>query len=547
MISILRHMNARLKLSEKIGLLLVMMVLVATVNLAVIYSYHQESQKIGNSINIAGQQRMLSQRMVRLANEIAAERDSQRARDRLRVATDRYDRNLRVLSEGGELSDSDLNPGSTPTAARPSVSLRGEQLAPAPSTARTELAAQRHVWKEYEPQIRTILESEPGTPQFERSLEYVRTNSDRLLAVSDTTTAEFARIARKERAELRGMLFLLLGVDVGVAVVGVLLTKKLIGEPIASIASVGRRLAEGDPNDPPERTVSIDHTLAAEKQRSELAQLERAVTAVHQYLDTVSRQSDALANRDFDAAVFEESVPGTLGQSLEEMRIDLQTYLTELQATTEELRQKNERLDEYASIVSHDLRNPLNVAQAETTTLRDEYESERVDSVQTSLERMESIIEDILTLAREGHSTAAIEPIDLRDLFESCWGVVETDDITLEIQDSRTILGNRERLRHVFENLFRNAVEHGGSVGRVRVGTIDGDGIFVEDDGTGIPDAEQMSVFESGYSSARDGTGLGLTIVERIAEDHGWAVDVTDGDTGGARFEFTDVDFEGRT
>jgi signal transduction histidine kinase len=69
------------------------------------------------------------------------------------------------------------------------------------------------------------------------------------------------------------------------------------------------------------------------------------------------------------------------------------------------------------------------------------------------------------------------------------------------------------------------------------------DGFYVADDGHGIPEDEREAVFETGYSTADDGTGFGLHIVQRVARDHGWSVAVTDSAEGGARFEVTGVDF----
>jgi len=76
----------------------------------------------------------------------------------------------------------------------------------------------------------------------------------------------------------------------------------------------------------------------------------------------------------------------------------------------------------------------------------------------------------------------------------------------------------------------------------VTVGTID-DGVYVEDDGPGIPEDDREDVFEAGYSTAADGTGFGLSIVKQIAEAHGWAISVTEGAGGGARFEITGLEF----
>ena len=207
-----------------------------------------------------------------------------------------------------------------------------------------------------------------------------------------------------------------------------------------------------------------------------------------------------------------------------------------------QLRSQKEQLDEFASVVSHDLRNPRTVAQGRAELLSEECNSEHLDPIVRSLDRMEEIVSDTLTLARQGQVVADREPIDLVSLVGTCWKNVSTVEGTIEIEDRITLLGDRGRLQHVFENLFRNAVQHGGDDVTVRVGTIDDHGIYVQDTGPGISDDVRQEVFEPGYTSSNAGTGFGLTIVKRIAEAHGWHVDIVDGADGGARFEFTDVE-----
>mgnify|MGYP000247663300 FL=1 len=202
-----------------------------------------------------------------------------------------------------------------------------------------------------------------------------------------------------------------------------------------------------------------------------------------------------------------------------------------------QLRQQNERLDEFASVISHDLRNPLNVAQGRATLLAENADNEHLDSLLQALDRMEAIVEDTLTLARQGDTITETESVSLTDLVGECWATVETDDATIEIGDEVTFQGDHDRLRHVFENLFRNAIEHGGSDVIIRVGSHGEQGIYVEDDGPGIPADKREAVFEPGHSSARGGTGFGLTIIKRIVEAHGWELSLTDGTDGGARFE----------
>ncbi|QLH82044.1 HAMP domain-containing histidine kinase [Halosimplex pelagicum] len=213
-----------------------------------------------------------------------------------------------------------------------------------------------------------------------------------------------------------------------------------------------------------------------------------------------------------------------------------------LQIKQQATERQNEFLEEFASIVSHDLRNPLNVAQGRLQIAQDEVESEHLDTVETSLERIEKIITNTLILAREGQTVGEATLIDLDVLVDECWGAVNTKNAELVTETLPTIEADPDRLRHIFENLFRNAVEHGGDDVVVRVGTLsDRDGIFVEDNGPGIPPDKADVVFETGYTTTTQGSGFGLGIVARIVQAHGWEIRVTTGDEGGARFEITGV------
>jgi PAS domain S-box-containing protein len=216
--------------------------------------------------------------------------------------------------------------------------------------------------------------------------------------------------------------------------------------------------------------------------------------------------------------------------------------VTERVRRERQLQNQNEQLQEFASVVSHDLRNPLTVAKARIEFLVEETESEHIAPTRRALDRMDEIIGDTLTLARQGQVVSGMEAIECDDLVESCWQTVATDDATLDLVDDVTIRGDRSRLRHLLENLFRNAVEHGDTAVTVRVGRLDEHGIYVEDDGPGIPPESREKVLEPGQSSTAAGTGFGLAIVKRIADAHGWTLQVRDGLDGGARFEFRGID-----
>ncbi|MFB6188185.1 MAG: PAS domain S-box protein, partial [Halobacteriaceae archaeon] len=215
--------------------------------------------------------------------------------------------------------------------------------------------------------------------------------------------------------------------------------------------------------------------------------------------------------------------------------------ITDRKKQERELERQNERLKNFASVLSHDLRNPLNVARGRLELASDEYDSEHLNAIERALDRMESLITGLLTLAREGKAVTDHEPVDLSTVLEACWTNVDTENATIEIEIDRTIQADESRLQQVFENLFRNAVDHGGDEIIVTVGEID-DGFYVEDDGQGIPEADRKDVFEASYSTSEGGTGLGLSIVKEIVAAHDWEIHVTESSDGGARFEITGVE-----
>ncbi|WP_226006422.1 PAS domain S-box protein [Natrinema salinisoli] len=222
--------------------------------------------------------------------------------------------------------------------------------------------------------------------------------------------------------------------------------------------------------------------------------------------------------------------------------VGFQEDITDRKEQERKLRRQNDQLEEFASVVSHDLRNPLNVAEGRLELLREECESEYLDDIAWAHRRMNDLIDDLLTLAREGERIRHPERVDLAALARDCWRNVEATRATISTDLARPIRADRRRLQQLLENLMRNAVEHGGEDVSITIGEL-ADGFYVADDGPGIPEREREEVFDMGYSTSTDGTGFGLAIVEQIADAHDWAIRVTDGDRGGARFEIRNVTF----
>ena len=216
--------------------------------------------------------------------------------------------------------------------------------------------------------------------------------------------------------------------------------------------------------------------------------------------------------------------------------------VSEKKAQQTELESANERLEAFARVVSHDLRNPLGVAQGYLQMADEESPNDHHATVAAALDRMDTLIESLLSNARGDTHEPKIELVDLTRLGERCWNHIVHEAATLRTDVDRPIYADPLQLTQLFENLFRNAIEHGGEDVVITVGVL-ADGFYVEDDGTGIPEAERDRIVERGYSTSPNGTGLGLAIVQRVAESHEWRLDVTESTTGGARFELTGVEF----
>jgi len=211
-----------------------------------------------------------------------------------------------------------------------------------------------------------------------------------------------------------------------------------------------------------------------------------------------------------------------------------------------------EREREFVADASHELRTPITVAQGELELLRRDagpQERERLDVVRRELTRMERLISEMLTLARED----AGRSLELRE--------IELDDVLDDLRRDLPLLGARDyrvphlagtvdadpdRLAQVVRNLVANAVAHTEVGGRVDVRATAAEGrlrVEVADNGPGIPADEAAHLFERFYRSqetrARDrsGSGLGLAIARAIVEAHGGRIWAEPGPGGRVGFE----------
>jgi signal transduction histidine kinase len=219
--------------------------------------------------------------------------------------------------------------------------------------------------------------------------------------------------------------------------------------------------------------------------------------------------------------------------------------VTKLKRYSERLERKNEQLDQFVSTVSQDLRQPLTAGREYLGQMkRDLYGEEVADAsrlrsnlsrIGSSLTRMETIIEDLLTIARSDDEVAGRDTLDFRPVAATAWEYVDTGEATLTVGATGTIEADEESLLRIFENLYRTVVEHGDGPVTVTVELTE-DGFTVTAAGHGHPPTVDGDVFTNGFGSD-DNTGLQLSIVNQLATAHGWSVTFDAADA--ATFAFT--------
>jgi signal transduction histidine kinase len=258
---------------------------------------------------------------------------------------------------------------------------------------------------------------------------------------------------------------------------------------------------------------------------------------------------------------------GGFGIGLQEARAITQAREAEQQrqeteSYSRELERQNERLESYAGMLTHELRNPLNIAQiylqqveadreaedereteGDQEAITKEGQREPIDQIESALDRIEEMIDILLVTVRGSEADIDWTPVVLSEVAADAWAELSPEEATLVVESDPTIRADPVHVRHLLGNLFKNALEHGDEDVTVRIGTLESaDGFYVEDDGPGIPEDVRNAVVEAGYTTKSGGIGLGLTFVANLVDTYDWDWTITESETGGARFEFSGVD-----
>jgi signal transduction histidine kinase len=204
---------------------------------------------------------------------------------------------------------------------------------------------------------------------------------------------------------------------------------------------------------------------------------------------------------------------------------------------------------DFIARISHELRTPLTVMGGFTDTLllhgtriSPEQQQEVLGRIKTSVGRLSSLIEEILTVSSldAGMTRVRPEEVNVCNLLKDVAALsIDVSRVTVECDDDERMITDPVILRHLVNQLVDNALKYGGdavvSCTRDREGAID---IVVRDHGPGIAEADRSRVFERFYRGNHTGAGmgLGLPVVRQLAASLDATISLDDAPGGGARF-----------
>ena len=217
-----------------------------------------------------------------------------------------------------------------------------------------------------------------------------------------------------------------------------------------------------------------------------------------------------------------------------------------------QLRDANSELEEFSKVASHDLKSPLRGVRDLVEWIAEDLGANAPASVATNLERirarverMEALIDELLSYARVGRTAGGYRLIDMSELVSSAlWlaAIPEAFTVTIDI-DLEPFLSSSTPLETVLRNLVSNAVKHndrpdGSIVIRARAA-----GAFcrieVIDDGPGVPAFAQeksFRLFQTVSAHHVDNAGVGLAVCQRLCDSHGASISVESGPGRGTKF-----------
>lgn len=224
-----------------------------------------------------------------------------------------------------------------------------------------------------------------------------------------------------------------------------------------------------------------------------------------------------------------------------------------LEKNIQDLENKNDELNKFAYVVSHDLKAPLRGIYNVISWIEEDLQGEISPAMRRYLniipqrtQRMEALINGLLDYARTNQKNAP-ETVDTNAMVNEIIQSIVPREFTLEVQQLPEIFTERLKLEQVFSNLISNAVKYAKPQnGCIKIGCHESDGVYefsVEDNGIGIDPQYHQKIFEIFQTlrekNEKESTGVGLAIVKKILDDRGETIHVESLPGKGTTFSFT--------
>lgn len=218
--------------------------------------------------------------------------------------------------------------------------------------------------------------------------------------------------------------------------------------------------------------------------------------------------------------------------------------VTSAERRRRELARHNEQLEGFASALTHELRNVIQIIDWRLATASERMEQgtvahESVETAASASDRMDTLVDDFTTLARYGQSLERPEPVSLADAARDAWWDADTDEMELVVEGDASIEADPGRLGALLTNAFEFARHNEAET--VTVGVSE-EGFIVTDDGN--PPGENVAGYLAyGESLPTAESGMKLPNVKTFARVHGWTVDIDTDYSDGVRVTVSGVTF----
>lgn len=220
----------------------------------------------------------------------------------------------------------------------------------------------------------------------------------------------------------------------------------------------------------------------------------------------------------------------------------------------QKLKYQNEQLNDYAHLVSHDLKSSLRSLSALLTWVKDDCREKigeesigNFNLMEAKIEKMDKFLEDIINYSEIGTTSLKTTTVDLnKKVYNIINSIYIPQNISVVVKDDLPVLkGDARRLRQVFQNLISNAVNFNNNEnGLVEIGVEEAEYFFtfsIKDNGQGIPKEYHEKIFNTfttlGYQEKS--TGMGLSVVKRVLDHYGGEIWLESEVSSGSIFYFT--------